>query len=242
MGQSIVQLVEGVLFRQWETPAGDKIIKQLVLPHDLQSQVLCQLDNAPTAGHLGVSKTLSRIRERFYWVQCSKDIKNYCRKCNLCASRQGPARKIKAPLSQYTIGVAGVLVKEFVAWFGVPLMLHSDQGWNFESIVSSEMCELLGITKTRTTLLHPQSDGMVEHFNRTLEAQLFKFVEDHQHDWDSYLHLLLMAYRTAVHESTGCTPASLMLGRDLRLYYPSTSFMVVQMRNHQGVLQHTVKL
>ena len=58
---------------------------------------------------------------------------------------------------------------------------------------------------------------MVERFNRTLEAQLSKFVEDHQRDWDSHLPLLLMAYRTAIHETTGCTPASLMLGRDLRL-------------------------
>ena len=58
---------------------------------------------------------------------------------------------------------------------------------------------------------------MVERFNRMLESQLSKFV-DHQRDWDSHLPLLLlMAYRTVIHESTGCTPASLMLGRDLRV-------------------------
>ena len=91
------------------------------------------------------------------------------------------------------------------------------QGRNFESVVFSEMCGLLGITITRTTPLHLQSDGMVERFNRMLESQLSKFVEDHQRDWDSHLPLLLMAYRIAVHESTGYTPASLMLGRDLRL-------------------------
>ena len=44
------------------------------------------------------------IRERFYWVQCSKDAKNYCRKCDLCTFRQGPARKIRAPLSRYNVG------------------------------------------------------------------------------------------------------------------------------------------
>ena len=62
--------------------------------------------------------------------------------------------------------------------------------------------------------MHPQSDGMVERFNRTIESQLAMFVEDHQRDWD---YLLLMAYRTAVHETAGCTPAKLMLGRDLRV-------------------------
>lgn len=79
------------------------------------------------------------------------------------------------------------------------------------------MCALLGIEKTRTTPLHPQSDGMVERFNRTIEAQLSKFVADHQEDWDQCVSLLLMAYRTSIHETTGCTPAMMMMGRDLRL-------------------------
>ena len=68
------------------------------------------------------------------------------------------------------------------------------------------MCRLLGVKKIRTTPLHPQSDGMVERFNRTLEAQLSKFVDECQRDWNKYVPLLLMAYRTAVHDTTGETP------------------------------------
>lgn len=79
------------------------------------------------------------------------------------------------------------------------------------------MCKLVGIEKTRTSALHPQSDGMVERFNRTLENQLALFVEKHQRDWDDHIPVLLMAYRTAVHESTKQTPASLMFGRELNL-------------------------
>ena len=37
-------------------------------------------------------------------MQCSKDVRNYCRKCDLCASRSEPARKIRAPMSQYNVG------------------------------------------------------------------------------------------------------------------------------------------
>lgn len=81
---------------------------------------------------------------------------------------------------QEAIKVAEILVKEVVSRFGVPLSLHSDQGRNFESAAFSEMCSLLGIKKTRTTPLHPQSDGMVERFNRTLEARLSKFVSVYQ--------------------------------------------------------------
>lgn len=108
-------------------------------------------------------------------------------------------------------------MNNFLCWFRFPLIIHLDQGRNLESLVSSEMCQLLGIHKTRTTPLHPQSDGMVERFNRSIEDQLSKFVDDNQQDWDTHISLLLMAYWTATHETTGCTPAQLMMGRDLRL-------------------------
>ena len=96
------------------------------------------------------------------------------------------------PLSnQEATTVAQVLVKEFVSRFGVPKELHSDQGRNFESSVFQEMYRFLGIKKTRTTALHPQSDGMVEHYNRTLATQLCLFVDNHQKDWDQHVPLLL---------------------------------------------------
>ena len=47
--------------------------------------------------------------------------------------------------------VAGVVVREFVARFGCPLEIHTDQGRNFESELFKEMCALLEIGKTRTT-------------------------------------------------------------------------------------------
>jgi hypothetical protein len=76
------------------------------------------------------------------------------------------------------------------------------------------MCVLLGIEKTRTTPYHPKSDGMVERFNRTLEAMLSAYVSDHQRDWDSHLPYAMMAYRSAEHETTTLTPNVLMLSRE----------------------------
>ncbi|GFW94049.1 retrovirus-related Pol polyprotein from transposon 412 [Trichonephila clavipes] len=43
---------------------------------------------------------------------------------------------------------------------GFSLQLHSDQGRNFDSAICKRLCEILSIDKTRTTALHPQSDGM----------------------------------------------------------------------------------
>lgn len=113
--------------------------------------------------------------------------------------------------------VAEKLVSEFVCRFGVPRQLHSDQGTNFESKVMSEVCKLLDIEKTRTTPLHPQSDGQVERFNRTLIVMLRGKLKDNQEDWDLQLPSCMMAYRSSVHESTGATPNELMLGREVEV-------------------------
>jgi transposase InsO family protein len=64
--------------------------------------------------------------------------------------------------------VANALFVHVVCNFGVPQSLHSDQGTQFESLVFQELCRLLGITKTRTSALHPQSDGMVERAIKTI--------------------------------------------------------------------------
>ena len=76
---------------------------------------------------------------------------------------------------------------------------------------------ILGINQLPTTSRHPQSDGLVEHFNRTLKAMLSKVVANKGRDWDRMLGPLLFAYRTMVHSSTGETPFFLLYGRDAKL-------------------------
>ena len=259
-----LSLREGVLYRQWESASGDKEHWQLIVPQSLKDDVLRQVHDSPTAAHLGKKKTLGRLRERFFWSGCDRDVRRWCRECDLCASRKGPSKRPRAPMKAYNVGapleriaidvtgplpstdsgnkyvlvvadyftkwteayaipnqeaetVAKKLIEEFVARYGVPREIHSDQGRNFESDLFREVCRLLDLDKTRTTPLRPQSDGMVERFNRTLKSMLSLFVSENQRDWDRHLPLLLMAYRSAVHETTGCTPSEMMFGRELRL-------------------------
>jgi len=112
--------------------------------------------------------------------------------------------------------VVDALLEGMFSRFGVPEIIHSDQGRNFESRLFALMCERLGAHKTRTTPLRPQSDGLVERFHRTLGQQLAILTSKHQKDWDDHLPLVLMACRSAVQETTSCTPALLMFGRELR--------------------------
>ncbi|KAF8791589.1 Retrovirus-related Pol polyprotein like [Argiope bruennichi] len=80
-----------------------------------------------------------------------------------------------------------------------------------------ELCKLLGIEKTRTTALHPESDGMVESFNLTILNNLSIFVSKNQTDWDVHLPVFLLINRGTEHEATRLTPAEMLFDQTLRL-------------------------
>ncbi|KAJ8949442.1 hypothetical protein NQ318_007543 [Aromia moschata] len=107
-------LSDGLLKRVLEKSDGTEERKQLIVPRNRVPEVLEEIHNGSTGGHLGVTKTLGKVRERFYWVNCTTDVKEWCKKC-------------------------------------------------------------------------------------------------------VFLHLFLLAYRSSVHETTGQTPASIVMGRELRL-------------------------
>ena len=60
--------------------------------------MLQQLHNAPAGGHLGETKTLSRLQERFYWPGHEEAVKAWCRSCPDCSSRKNPTQGRRAPL------------------------------------------------------------------------------------------------------------------------------------------------
>ena len=112
--------------------------------------------------------------------------------------------------------LAKLLVEEVIPVFGVPEALLSDGGANLLSHLMLDLCQLLGIHKLNTTAYHPQSDGMVERFNRTLKTMIRKHVDQFGTQWDKYLPGLLWAYRNTPHESTGEKPSFLLFGFDCR--------------------------
>lgn len=256
-------LREGILYRSRTPPYSPTAQLQYVVPPVLRKDIMRNLHDTRTSGHLGVKRTVESIKRRYYWPGCKTDVARWCQACKEC-SQIKPAPKRGAPLHQQLVGapldrvaidilgelpetergnkyilvisdyftkwtqafalpnqtaqsVADILCIEFFSLFGCPLQLHSDQGRNFESELFAEVCRLLGVEKTRTTAYRPQSDGQVERFNRTIQQMLKAFVNDNRDDWDDHLPYLTMAYRATVHESTGCSPNLLMLGREVSL-------------------------
>lgn len=84
--------------------------------------------------------------------------------------------EVFATPDQKTETIAKLLVEQVVARHGVPEQLLSDRGANFLSDLMQEVCSLLGIRKINTSEYHPQTDGLIEMFNRTLTNILSKCV------------------------------------------------------------------
>ncbi|XP_061119601.1 uncharacterized protein LOC133142388 [Conger conger] len=96
---------------------------------------------------------------------------------------------------------------------GIAEELLTDQGSCFMSGVLKEMCRLLQVTQLRTSVYHPQTDGLVERFNQTLKSMLRKMIETDGKDWDQLLPYLLFSVREVPQSTTGFAPFELLYGR-----------------------------
>ena len=117
-----------------------------------------------------------------------------------------------------TIDAEQVAVKlvEIFSRLGIPKEILTDQGSNFMSQLMKEVYRLLHVEPLRTSPYHPQTDGLVERFNKTLKCMLRTAAITEGKDWDKLLPYLLFAYREVPQDSTGFSPFELLYGRPVR--------------------------
>ena len=99
----------------------------------------------------------------------------------------------------------------------------------------------LCIQKLNTTAYHPQCNGLVERYNRTLKAMLRKHVARFGNQWDQFLYGVQWAYRNTPHNTTGEKPSFLLFGTDLRspseaALSPSSSMSPVGLKDYREQL------
>jgi len=240
-----------------------EIDPKIVIPTKLRVKIMSIGHEIPMAGHLGTKKTLNRIRQNFVWPGMTKDIREFCKTCDICQKTTPKGKEASVPLGtvplvdnifqRVAFDLIGPLPKtneghkyvltlvdyatrypeaiplkdisaESVAKammsvysrMGIPTEILTDQGRQFTAKYLNEVNDLLRIHHLTTTPYHPQCNGLVESFNKTLTTMIRRTCHDNPKRWNEYLDPLLFAYREVPQTTTGFSPFELLYGRTVR--------------------------
>ena len=117
------------------------------------------------------------------------------------------------PLNPSASETVQYFLEMVVARHGLPRLIISDRGSQFESILWIGVLQALGTRAALASTHHPQTNGATERANRTLIHMIRKFVQKNHSSWASYLPLFEFAYNSAVHTITGTAPFVAELAR-----------------------------
>ena len=118
---------------------------------------------------------------------------------------------LRTPTTQTLISL---LVERWIAIFGLPLNITSDQGSVFSSNLFKTFVQKHGINHKMTTAYHPQANGLVERFHRRLKESL---TAADQSNWAATLPWSLLAIRNAKGPDIAYSPAQALFGANTRL-------------------------
>ncbi|GBC06766.1 hypothetical protein RclHR1_07020009 [Rhizophagus clarus] len=141
--------------------------------------------------------------------------------------------------------VVSFFYEDIICRHGCPKEILTDRGTHFVNDMLNSLCDKFGVKHRLSTAYHPQTNGLVERFNRTLCETLAKFANENKNDWDLYVSTALFAYRTRKHNTTRHEPFYLMYGRETILpieFKVATSAMLNIGNDEQEDLLNRVRM
>ena len=106
------------------------------------------------------------------------------------------------------------IVQEIFSRFGYPKILQSDNGGEFIGHTMRDALQRKGVKIIHSSPYHPETNGRVERFNRTVEGQLGKLMEElNTRRWIDLLEDVTNGYNYTRHSTTNRPPFELMFAR-----------------------------
>lgn len=101
--------------------------------------------------------------------------------------------------------------------------------------------KVMGIDKIRTTAFHPQSNGMIERWHRSMKAALIARLSSES--WVNELPTVLLGLRAAIRSDTRHSAAELTYGCTVRLpddFYTPSKLQGLDIDTYVGKFRHTI--
>ncbi|UYV77754.1 K02A2.6-like [Cordylochernes scorpioides] len=84
-------IIDGILYKKNYSTTGRPWL--MMIPKHLRSEVMADLHDAPTAGHLGFARTYDKVKKRFYWPGLYRTVRQYVSHCRECQRRKKLPRR-----------------------------------------------------------------------------------------------------------------------------------------------------
>ncbi|GBG74471.1 hypothetical protein CBR_g18882 [Chara braunii] len=174
----------------------------LVVPQDriLRTRLLGEFHDARLSAHLGVNRTLARLRQRFHWPDGLHDVTRYIESCAVCHCNKGRSRVPFGELKPLPIPRAP------------RLSIAMDVTGTFPRDRRDHDGILMVVDRLSNSARHPQTDGQTERAHQTAEMMLRALIRPDQKDWVDRLPDIEFAYNTSVHPAICVTPFELHHG------------------------------
>ena len=122
----------------------------------------------------------------------------------------------KAVLEASAHAAADFIYTEIICRHGCPKIILSDKETHFKNSLIENLLKKINVKHLFSTPYHPQTNGLVERFNRTLCESIAKCIENVT-DWNTMIPSVLFAYRISRQSTTQVIPFYLVYGRQGKL-------------------------
>ena len=112
--------------------------------------------------------------------------------------------------------VLDAFISRIALRYGWPRSLRNDGGSNLANKLAEQIHKASGTKPNQGSKYHPESQGIVERFQKTL-TEMSRASDEGGNSWTDHLPFLLFTYHATPHRITAQSPSALLYGRELRL-------------------------
>ena len=101
--------------------------------------------------------------------------------------------------------------------YGVPEVIYTDNSTNYKNNLFSTVFSNLGIKHIFGSPWHPQAQGLVERYNKTIKESVRTLIDANQTNWCEFISPIVFAMNVSEAYSLGYSPYLLLFGRNAPL-------------------------